>query len=447
MKHILTILILAVMVVAGGGALAQDEIVSVRGLERLRAEQISEYDRQQALLDDVLKRRGELENVQQHLAQSQLQRARLEEQIKALQGDRIALSAELIATTKRVSTLEKEVTQVEVRLSGLLRDENNINQRLRDKQAELSSLIGALQRITKNPPPALVINPQNALDGARSGMMLKAVMPHIQIASQAIRQDLSRLRAIKTRIEEEKAELVNKFQRREADKLRISLLLQVRTKALGESEKSLEKSALMADQLAKNAQSLNDFINQLETRIEPIRKARRAARSTLGLPSPASRNRARRILAEAAPDRDKPAIDFLRMAGLMTLPVNGVRVLEFNEPDGFGARSKGIYVITRPKAQITAPADGWVLFKGDYLDFGQVVLMDMGTEHLLLLAGMGNTQVELGQFVLRGEPLGEMGSRTVAPDLITKTGASRPTLYIELRKNGREVQTTNWWLG
>jgi septal ring factor EnvC (AmiA/AmiB activator) len=63
----------------------------------------------------------------------------------------------------------------------------------------------------------------------------------------------------------------------------------------------------------------------------------------------------------------------------------------------------------------------------------------------MLLAGLDKVQVEIGQFVLMGEPVGTMGSRTIGQAVTTSAGVQRPTLYIEMRKNNEPVDPTGWW--
>jgi murein hydrolase activator len=76
---------------------------------------------------------------------------------------------------------------------------------------------------------------------------------------------------------------------------------------------------------------------------------------------------------------------------------------------------------------------------------------------------MERITVDLGQFVLTGEPVAVMGSGTQvalssAPDASTapvmtsvsdsgssNTGTTQPVLYIEFRKDGTPVDPTPWW--
>jgi septal ring factor EnvC (AmiA/AmiB activator) len=63
----------------------------------------------------------------------------------------------------------------------------------------------------------------------------------------------------------------------------------------------------------------------------------------------------------------------------------------------------------------------------------------------LLLAGLASVSVTVGQFVLMGEPVGIMGSRTIGQTVTTGAGVSRPTLYIEMRKSNEPVDPSGWW--
>ena len=64
-----------------------------------------------------------------------------------------------------------------------------------------------------------------------------------------------------------------------------------------------------------------------------------------------------------------------------------------------------------------------------------------------VLAGMERISVDIGQFVLTGEPVGVMGNGPqVASAMLTgATGTSQPVLYIEFRKDGSPVDPNPWW--
>jgi murein hydrolase activator len=74
--------------------------------------------------------------------------------------------------------------------------------------------------------------------------------------------------------------------------------------------------------------------------------------------------------------------------------------------------------------------------------------LDAGEGYLLLMAGMKQIDVALGQVVQAGEPLGIMGT-SGAPATLVSTGVSdgRAVLYVEIRKNGEPADSNDWWIG
>ena len=151
-------------------------------------------------------------------------------------------------------------------------------------------------------------------------------------------------------------------------------------------------------------------------------------------------------LALANPQRQKPAVPFASAKGFLDFPVTrGVNVINYGDGDGLGGVSQGLSVVTNAEAPVLAPADGWVLYTGNYLNYGQIVILDAGQDYTILLAGMAKVDVKPGQFVLMGKSVGTMGSRTIGRTVATSAGAQRPTLYIEMRNKNVPIDPTGWW--
>ncbi|MFZ3361261.1 MAG: peptidoglycan DD-metalloendopeptidase family protein, partial [Xanthobacteraceae bacterium] len=126
------------------------------------------------------------------------------------------------------------------------------------------------------------------------------------------------------------------------------------------------------------------------------------------------------------------------------LPVNGVSIREFGGSDGVGGTQKGLSIAARPGAEITAPCDGWVVYAGPFRSYGQLLILNAGGGYHVLLAGMDRISVDLGQFVLTGEPVAVMGAATQAT-ATPSTGAKEPVLYVEFRKDGAPIDPSPWW--
>jgi septal ring factor EnvC (AmiA/AmiB activator) len=144
------------------------------------------------------------------------------------------------------------------------------------------------------------------------------------------------------------------------------------------------------------------------------------------------------------PARISPAISFAQAKGRLPLPVAGTRVREFGASDGSGGTQKGISLATRAGAQVTAPCDGWVVYAGPFRSYGRLLIINAGGGYHVLLAGMEQFTVDLGQFVLTGEPVAVMGSGSKMASAAAVT-ASQPLLYIEFRKDGTSIDPGPWW--
>jgi septal ring factor EnvC (AmiA/AmiB activator) len=105
---------------------------------------------------------------------------------------------------------------------------------------------------------------------------------------------------------------------------------------------------------------------------------------------------------------------------------------------------RGLLITTRTGAQVTAPCDGWVVFAGNFRSYGQLLIINPGGGYHVLLAGMERITVELGQFVLTGEPVAVMGNGPRTATAVT-LGSSQPVLHIEFRKDGNSIDSAPWW--
>jgi murein hydrolase activator len=115
-------------------------------------------------------------------------------------------------------------------------------------------------------------------------------------------------------------------------------------------------------------------------------------------------------------------------------------VISFGDRLPSGKTAQGSVIETRHAAQVTSPSDGWVAYAGEFRSFGQVLIINGGGGYNVVLTGLSQIDVQIGQFVLGGEPVGTMSA---APK--GKVQGSAPVLYVEFRKDGRPVDPEPWW--
>ena len=141
------------------------------------------------------------------------------------------------------------------------------------------------------------------------------------------------------------------------------------------------------------------------------------------------------------PGRMKPAVPFHLAKGQLPLPALGRRVLSFGEKNQFGRTSRGIVIETRPGGTVVSPCDGWVVYAGEFRSYGQVLIINAGGGYHILLTNIARTEVEVGRFVLAGEPVGAMST-----NVASKGKEAAPLLYVEFRnKDEQPIDPASWW--
>ena len=387
---------------------------------------------------------ADLEAVEASISLSQERIDELKAEIIAMEGDRTRQNAALIAAAQRVKLAEIEIADVEERLSDLIVRELEVRGRLDGSKAEIANVLAALERISLNPPPALIVDPADALGSARSAILIAAIVPQLRARADAVTADLTALTDIKAAALAEEATLRANYAVLEEEQLRIATLIAARRQGIETRTAELVAEEAEAIALAQQAATLKDLVTSLSERVTSVSTAAAAADAAIDPDAPVMTAEAiQTAFADSA--RTEPAVPFGVAKGWLTMPANGVNVVDFGANDGFGGISQGLSIVTRAEAQVVAPADGWVLYKGPYLNYGQIVILNTGQGYTALLAGLETITVDIGQFVQMGMPVGTMGSRTIGRTVTTSAGADQPTLYIELRQNNEPLDPTGWW--
>ncbi|HEX9072671.1 MAG TPA: peptidoglycan DD-metalloendopeptidase family protein [Pseudolabrys sp.] len=386
-------------------------------------------------LDALKQRDEELKSARDQQRKSAEAETALKREIEQIGVDRRKLNQDLIDSAGRLRSVESKIAATQERLKPLDDNERSIRKSLDGRRAVIGEVLAALQRIGRRPPPALITSPEDALQSVRTAMVLGAVLPEMRHEVEALANDLSELLAVRKKIDSERDQLKAELASLDGERARVAALVEERQKQLAEREKALDAERARAGNLARDVDNLKDLIAKLEQGLDPAtREAREAARSDS---RPA-------LSAFRDPGRLAPAVAFASLRGQVPIPVNGVKLKEFGAPDGSGGAEKGLSIATRAGAQVTAPADGWVVYAGPFRSYGQLLILNVGGGYHVLLAGMERISVDLGQFVLTGEPVAVMGNGSHIAAILA-TGSSQPVLYVEFRKDGVPVDPGPWW--
>jgi len=373
------------------------------------------------------------------------QRAALEAQtklkleIEAIGADRRALNQQLIDTAARVRDVEANIEATRARVKPLDEREHVFQTSLDERRAVIVEILAALQRIGRQPPPALMVRPEDALQAVRTAIMLGAVVPEMRAQADALAGDLAELLRVRNDIDAENNKLSRDLATLAHEQLRLNMLIDQRQQRQTTVEQTLDAQRQHAADLAHQVGDLKDLIGKLEQGLDT--KTRQARIDARAIEEDATRPD---LAALKDPGRLTPAVAFAANRGHLRLPVNGARLREFGAPDGAGGTQKGLSIATHSGAEITAPCDGWVVYAGPFRSYGQLLILNAGGGYHVLLAGMERISVDLGQFVLTGEPVAVMGGGSQVSTVVA-TGAKQPVLYVEFRKDGTPIDPSPWW--
>jgi len=391
--------------------------------------------------DAIKQREQELETARaQQKSAAELQE-KLKADIAAIGQDRSKLNQQLIDIAARVRGVETRIGDAEARLRPLDAREQQIRASLDSRRSEIVEVLAALQRAGRRAPPALLVRPEDALQSLRTAMLLGSVVPEMRAQAERLVSDLSELIGLRKTIATERDQLGVDRDKLKGDQVQLASLVEERQRKQSAIERDLEAESARALTLARQADSLQGLIAKME---QDLKSAAKAAEIASLKGTPVALNGKPNLKALKDPGRLSPAIAFASAKGLFALPVNGVKIREFGGSDGVGGVEKGISLATRAGAQVTTPCDGWVVYAGPFRSYGQLLILNAGGGYHVLIAGMERISVNIGQFVLTGEPVATMGTTSQVASILA-ANASQPVLYIEFRKDGTPIDPGPWW--
>ncbi len=376
---------------------------------------------------------SQLETIEQQIQSSKANQARIAAEIAAAVREQDTVAEKLVAISKAIKTQEQSIAASEKELKQLAEDRARLLVSLGEKQDMLSDLLAGLQRMEQNPPPALVVEPDDVLKALRGAMLMGTIVPELQGQAEELIAELDRQKQIEAQITERKRDIESDMERLQAARADLNDLVKQKKDLVSKASSDLAIEARRIAELGQKASSLKQLLAALA---EDKKKAEARA---------AAEEKERLRLEEL---QRRPKMVFAEARGKLELPAQGQIMRRFGDADGLGGKAQGLMIATRQGAQVTTPADGKVEFAGPFRTYGQVIILNPGGGYRLLLAGMDKVTPNVGEYLRAGEPVGEMGS---GPASVTLFGDvvqdGRPVLYIEFRNSTEAIDSGPWWIG
>lgn len=335
--------------------------------------------------------------------------------LNSLRKDLVRTAGAVQKHEKSLAAIEQEVAVLKVKKAKLAGD-------LQADRNSLSLLIIAMERLRRLPPETLILKPGASRETAQAATALGSIIPELHRRAEDLKKKLLELDIIEASLEKNQADLKVAYLKLQDEKTKMDAMIDTRSRAYTETQSSLKDQQRAVAEASREAENFSDLIAKVEARNRELERARKREKDK-ALPS---------LPAIGKPrfnEDDRALASTLPGLGAAQLPVSGIVRVRYGEADEIGAASEGIRIESRPGALIVAPMGGIVRYAGDFKSYGNIILLEHKNNYHSLIAGLGRIDTVVGQSVDAGEPVGSLGEQS----------GSRPSLYYELRLNGKPV--------
>lgn len=388
--------------------------------------------------------KSQLEQVEQEVQAQSLRHQQLQEQANQINLELSSVSQEMIKAAKLIQNNEEKLSAMETQLESLKEDLQVAEKGFTQEDDNLIKTLSALQNLALRPTEAMFVQPLTPVEIIRSAMLLRETVPFLEQNAERIRKELEQIETKKNLVEKQFMQISQQKLILEREHDRMKLLVQRKSKIRNAVEIKSEQTKKNVDKLASQAQDLRDFLGKLEEQRLEKARLQEAERQRIVAAQRAEQERLRtqknmeeRQTADLI--KSPPEVisgikgNFTKAKGNLPLPARGSIITAYGEQRVKGVSSKGIIIKTRKQAQVIAPFDGSVIFAGPFRGYGNLIIIEHGEGYLSLLAGLENMDVEVGQMLLAGEPVGQMPNEE-----------DEAKLYVELRRNNQPIDPMAW---
>ncbi len=393
-----------------------------------------------------------------------------ETELKKKQAESVALSLELaklnkqmIEAAKKVQTDEEKTTKMEKELEKLESKLEVLEQNFNKEHKNLTYILASMQNLALYPSETLVIQPLTPVEIIQSAILMRETIPYIYKHADKLKADLQELEKQKNKVktalenlETQKNKMLNRQnQLKKMAEQKSSIRKKVETESLALKNQA-QKLALEAADLKELVEKLEKDEELKKRRYAEIKKAARKREQEAFKKLQEEQikrikeGKSKGLFDESgtsyveddsqdymedvkAQNSSQNMINFTSAKGRLSRPARGEIITSYGNELSKGVTSKGIVIKTRANAQVIAPYDGSVIFSGPFKGYGNLIIIDHLKGYVSLLAGLEAIDVQTGQMLLAGEPVGIM------------PGGESAKLYVEIRKDQNPINPEPWF--
>ncbi len=383
-------------------------------------------------------------------------------------ADALAASEAAISNANRsLRELSTEQAKTQKQLSTLSKNQQELEANIVKQRARLSKILRNQYQNGEQDHLKLMLSGENPNQIGRELRYLG----YISLAQSKVITELdNNLRAVeenKTKAEEARAALEEIAQEQREQKALLEKEKNNRKSLVTQLSSKLQNQRKEAGNLAKDEERLASLVDRLTNLIAQQRKADEAAalakkRAKQSKEVTASRERPaeKSVEKSAAKNTDKEASnnnkskpstaadkeddvptdlsannDFAKLRGKLRMPVKGELVASFGSKRNDGPSWKGLFIKAGEGTDVKAAADGVVIFADWMRGFGNLLIIDHGSQYMTIYGNNQSLLKRPGDKVKLGEVVAAAGN---------SGGNEHSGLYFEMRHQGRAIDPLVW---
>jgi murein hydrolase activator len=334
------------------------------------------------------------------------------------------IDADLLAAAADATAREEAAYAAEEQLMLLADEQQTASATLVSDQAAMEDLLAALMTFGSRRPPALAANPEDVSRAVRAAILMSDAAPALANRAGDLRKRIAAINDIAAATRAQQESLASATGALDARRDEITALAEEKRRAQATLDAETIAARASAKRLADEANNLRELLDSLARTAPP-------KPSLKPVPKPPAKPPA---AAAARPATQPPAtVTAKPSAGSPLNPVVGTPLRRFGRTIE-GVKQEGLTLSARAGATVLAPLDARIQFSGPFRTYGQMAILDVGGDVLVVISGMETLYPEAGQWVLAGEPIGRMADRK----------SPSPELYLEVRRKGQPVDPEAW---
>ena len=328
-------------------------------------------------------------------------------------GEYEALRQAAIAAARTAWQHERDVARLEREVALLDREVAGGERGLRESRDEQERLLGALERLARNPPSAFVLAPEGPVDRVRTGMLMAAAVPALGAEAQALTGEIGRLAGVRSNLARKREELELHRAALARNHELIAQTVARRAELAGAAGRASPEFEAKIRGFAEPSANIGELIKRADAEFDRRDKESKGKSGA------------------ADPSRPRSPRNFKPEPGSLLPPVSSEVGRRFGQADLSGTSNDGLTFAARIGDLVVAPFEGTVIYAAPFGHYGLVLIVRHGGGYHSVLAGLGRVNAGLGQSVLAGEPIGTM------PDA-QATGSGTGLLF-ELYRDGKPL--------